>query len=99
MALSLGLLYRRSSARRQAIILEASRKIGRILIDEHRACHRACHRELLNSLRPDPKLFEPGDYVFARRTVQSSTKHARVGKLEFTCTGPWVILHWLKGAS
>jgi hypothetical protein len=84
-----------SFARRQAIILDASRKIGRILIDEH----RAYHRELINSLRPDPKLFEPGDYVFARRTVQSSAKHVRVGKLEFACTGPWVILRRLQGAS
>ncbi|KAL3787769.1 LOW QUALITY PROTEIN: hypothetical protein HJC23_009820, partial [Cyclotella cryptica] len=61
--------------------------------------HRAYHRELINSLRPDPKLFKPGDYVFARRTVQSSAKHVRVGKLEFACTGPWVVLRRLKGAS
>ncbi|KAL3802962.1 hypothetical protein HJC23_011585, partial [Cyclotella cryptica] len=84
-----------SFARRQALILEASRKLGRILIDEH----RAYHRELINSLRPDPKLFEPGDYVFSRRTVQSSAKHVRVGKLEFACTGPWVVLRRLKGTS
>ncbi|KAL3785603.1 hypothetical protein HJC23_004751 [Cyclotella cryptica] len=83
-----------SCARWQAIILEASRKLGRILIDEHRAYH--C--ELIKSLRPDPN-FEPGDYVFARSTVQSSAKHVRVGKLEFACTGPWVILRWLNGAS
>ncbi|KAL7515984.1 hypothetical protein ACHAWX_003736 [Stephanocyclus meneghinianus] len=76
-----------SFVQQQAIILEASRKIGRILIDEH----RAYHREVLNSLCPDPKLFEPGDYVFARRTVQSSAKHVRFGKLELACTGPWKI--------
>ncbi|KAL3795073.1 LOW QUALITY PROTEIN: hypothetical protein HJC23_006394 [Cyclotella cryptica] len=60
-------------ARRQAIILEASHKIGRILIDRH---HTYYH-EFLNSLRPDSKLFEPGDYVFAWRMVQSSAKHIR----------------------
>jgi hypothetical protein len=85
----------RSFARRQAEVLSATRSIARILIDEH----RAYHRELINSLRPDPLVFEPGDHVFARRTVQSSKKMNRVGKLEFAYTGPWEVIRRLKGAS
>eukprot|EP00956_Cyclotella_meneghiniana_P039807 scaffold180031_cov23-Cyclotella_meneghiniana.AAC.1 len=57
------------------------------------------HRELINSARPDPKIYEVGDRVFARRTVQSSKKKERVGKLEFAYTGPWEVISKLKGAS
>eukprot|EP00956_Cyclotella_meneghiniana_P009859 scaffold13641_cov42-Cyclotella_meneghiniana.AAC.3 len=61
--------------------------------------HHAAHRERINTVRPDPKVYEPGDYVFAQRTVQSSKSKNRVGKLEFQSTGPWVILRRLRGAS
>eukprot|EP00956_Cyclotella_meneghiniana_P028882 scaffold68484_cov41-Cyclotella_meneghiniana.AAC.4 len=82
-------------AERQAAILAASRSIGKILIEEQ----RAMHRELINSARPDPLIYEVGDHVFARRTVQSSKHKERVGKLEFAYTGPWVVTRRLKGAS
>jgi hypothetical protein len=71
-------------AQRQAQLLSASRELARILVDEH----RALHREKINALRPDPRIYEAGDHVFARRAVQSSSKHQRVGKLEFAYTGP-----------
>eukprot|EP00956_Cyclotella_meneghiniana_P035924 scaffold119565_cov44-Cyclotella_meneghiniana.AAC.1 len=57
------------------------------------------HRELINAARPDPLIYEVGDRVFARRTVQSSKQKERVGKLEFAYTGPWVVLRKLRGAS
>ena len=84
-----------SYAQRQAIILSASRQIGRILIDEA----RSYHRELINSLRPDPLIFAVGDFVLAPRTVHSKKSLNRVGKLEFAYTGPWKILRRLHGAS
>jgi hypothetical protein len=84
-----------SFARHQAIILAASWKIGRILINKH----HAFHHKLIHSLRPDPKIFKPGDYVFAYHMVQSSSKHCRMGKLKFAYTEPWVVLRRLKGAS
>ncbi|KAL7504453.1 hypothetical protein ACHAXN_002097, partial [Cyclotella atomus] len=84
-----------SFGRRQAEILSSCRKIGKCVVDET----RAIHRELINDLRPDPKIFEPGDYVFARRTVQSNKGRGVVGKLEFAYTGPWEVIRRLKGAS
>ena len=84
-----------SFAKRQAIILSASRTLGRILIDET----RAQYRELINSLRPDPMVYAVDDYVLARRTVQSKARLNRVGKLEIAYTGPWRILRRLQGAS
>ena len=84
-----------SFAERQATLLSASRELGRILIEEH----RAAHRERINSLRPDPKIYEPGDHVFAQRKVHSNKSKNRVGKLEFPSTGPWIILRRLRGAS
>ena len=44
-------------------------------------------------------LFEVGDFVFARRTVQSSKKHNRVDKLVFAYSGPWEITAKLTGSS
>lgn len=85
----------RSFARRQAELLSACRELGKVLIDEH----RTYHRELINAARPDPRIFEPGDHVFARRSVQSNLKRNIVGKLEFFYTGPWIILRRLHGAS
>jgi hypothetical protein len=85
----------RSFACRQAEVISATRAIACVLIDEH--C--SYHRELINSLRPDPLIFVPGDHVFARRTVQSSKKMNCVGKLEFAYTGPWIIIRRLRGAS
>eukprot|EP00956_Cyclotella_meneghiniana_P025494 scaffold53356_cov47-Cyclotella_meneghiniana.AAC.7 len=84
-----------SFAERHATLLSASRELGRILVEEH----RAAHRERINALRPDPKIYEPGDHVFAQRKVHSSKSKNRVGKLEFPSTGPWIILRQLRGAS
>ena len=36
---------------------------------EYIQLHRAWHRECINDRRPDPKLYEVGDRVFARRSI------------------------------
>ena len=54
-------------AKDQAKLLAASREIAKVLIDER----RAMHRELVNAHRSDPIVYNEGDVVFARRTVQS----------------------------
>ena len=72
-----------------------SREIASLVINET----RASHRERMNNLRPDPKVYEVGDRVFARRTVQSNKAKGRVDKAQFAHTGPWEITGKLHGAS
>ena len=85
----------KSFAHDQATLLKASRLIAQVLIDEHR-CY---HRELINSTRPDPRLFSVGDIVFARRAVRSDARKERVDKLMFAHTGPWRVIEKLSGSS
>ena len=51
-----------SYARTQAELLDASRDIARILLEEH----RAYHRKLVNSRHLDPRIWKVGDIVFVR---------------------------------
>jgi hypothetical protein len=60
---------------------------------------RCWHRELVNSRRPDPRVYEVGDSVFARRATRSDSKRGRVDKLMHPYTGPWRIVALLPGAS
>ena len=84
-----------SFAKDQAILLEASRKIATVLLDEQ----RCSHRERINASRPDPRLYSIGDIVFARRAVRSDAKRGRVDKLMFAHTGPWRVVAKLSGSS
>jgi hypothetical protein len=84
-----------SYAKDQATLLSASRDIYRVLIEEH----RSWHREWVNSNRPDPRQYEIGDIVFARRATRSDAKKDRVGKLMYPMTGPWRVIEKLDGGS
>ena len=66
--------------------LGACREIAELLVREHREWHRA----LINSRRRDPRIYSPGDIVFARRAMRSDAARERVGKLEYKFTrGNW----------
>jgi hypothetical protein len=84
-----------SYAKHQATLLSASRDIARVLLDEH----RAWHRELVNSSRPNPRIYHVGDVVFARRATRSDAKRGRVAKLMHPMTGPWRVVEKLRGSS
>ena len=75
--------------------LGACREIAELLVREQREWHRA----LINSRRRDPRVYTPGDIVFARRATRSDASRGRVGKLEYRYTGPWRIIAALDGAS
>jgi hypothetical protein len=60
---------------------------------------RSYHRERLNELRPDPRRYDIGDLVLARRSVRSNKAKNVVDKTEFAFTGPWSVTKKLKGAS
>jgi hypothetical protein len=75
--------------------LSACRKIAELLVSKQREWHRS----LVNSRRPDPRIYSPGDIVFARRATRSDASCGRVGKLVYKFTGPWRIVESLKGAS
>ncbi len=59
--------------------------------------HRKWHRKLINSRRQDPRVYSPGNIVFARWAIRSDASHKRVGKLEYKFTGPWRIVASLHG--
>ena len=75
-------------AQEQAHLLQCNCQVARVLIEEH----RAYHRERINSLRPDPRLYEPGDNVFARVAVKSDRKKGRVAKVSQAYNGPWKVI-------
>jgi hypothetical protein len=79
----------------QELILSRSCEIFRVLIQEH----RAMHREYIYARRPDPLVYQTGDLVFARQTVQSNRQKGRVGKVTIKHTGPWKITESLPGGS
>ena len=54
-------------AARQAELMQSSRAAACLLFDE--VC--LYHRERINALRPNPRVFNEGDIVLARRKVQS----------------------------
>ena len=49
--------------------LTSSKSVLRTYLRDHIHLHRAWHRECINDRRPDPKLYEVGDRVFARRSI------------------------------
>jgi hypothetical protein len=84
-----------SYAKQLAERLASCRMIADLLVREQ----RCWHRELVNSRRPDPRVYEVGDIVFARRATRSDAKRGRVDKLMHPYTGPWRIVASLPGAS
>ncbi len=75
--------------------LGACREIAELLVSEQHEWHRS----LVNSQRPDPRLYSPGDIVFVHRATRSDASRGHVGKLVYKFTGPWRIVESLKGAS
>jgi hypothetical protein len=63
----------------------------------HEQCKR--HRALFNSRRKDPRVYSPGDIVFAWRATQSDASCGHVGKLEYKFMGPWQVMKSLHGGS
>ena len=51
------------------------------------------------SRRPNPRLYQVGDVVWACRQVKSDKKRERVDKLLYQFTGPWKITAHVDGAS
>jgi hypothetical protein len=84
-----------SYSKQLATRLSACREIAELLVHEHRDWHRA----LVNSCRKDPRVYSPGDIVFARRATRSDASREKVGKLEYRFTGPWRVLESLHGGS
>lgn len=84
-----------SYAKNQATLMAACYDVAKVLLDEH----RKWHQELANSSRPDPRQWQVGDIVFARRQTRSHKGRGIVGKLQFAHTGPWRIVTKLDGAS
>ncbi len=64
--------------------LTACPKIALLLVWEQREWHCA----LINSHRQDPCVYLPSDIVFACCAMHSDAARGRVGKLEYTFTGP-----------
>ena len=60
-------------------------KVAELLVHEQRKWHWA----LIDSWHKDPRVYSPGDIVFARHATQSDASCGRVGKLESKFTGPW----------
>ena len=83
-----------SYSKELATRLSSCRAIADILVLEQRDWHCA----LVNSRRPNPRVYSPGDIVFARRATRSVASKGRVGKLEYKFTGPWRIVKSLRGA-
>jgi hypothetical protein len=53
----------------------------------------------MNSRCPDPRVYLPGDIVFARHATWLDAAKGPVGKLKHKFTGPWHVIESLKGAS
>ena len=61
---------------------------------------REWHRALINSCCQDPRVYFPGDIVFACRAICSDASRKRIGKLpEYIFAGPWWIVESLHGSS
>ena len=66
-----------SYSRELATRLSALREVATLLVSEQ----RRYHQELVNSRRKDPRTYEPGDIVFAKRATKSDIEKGRVRKL------------------
>jgi hypothetical protein len=75
--------------------LTACCDIALLLVREQREWHCA----LINSCRQDPRVYLPGDIVFARPATRSDAARGRVGKLKYAFTGPWHVTASLHGGS
>ncbi len=75
--------------------LSACQDIPMLLVREQREWHCA----LINSRRQDPRVYSPGDIMFARRATRSDAARGRVGKLEYVFMGPWCVTALLHGGS
>ena len=84
-----------SFAKEQAKLLAASRFLGKHLIEEH----RSMSREIINQSRPDPKIYQVGQRVFARRAIKSKKSSNVVAKVKYAYTGPWTVQRRLDGSS
>ena len=78
-----------------AVRLSAYRKVAELLVNEQRDWHRA----LINSRRRNPRIYSPGDIIFACQATRSDATRERIGKLEYKFTGPWCIVESLAGGS
>ena len=78
-----------------AIRLSVCCEVAELLVREH----REWHRELINSRHQDPRIYSPGDIVFARRAIRSDASRECIGKVEYKFTGPWRIVASLHGGS
>ena len=71
----------------QAKLMEVSKKLVTVLLEEN----QEYHRELVNARRRDPRVWKRGNIVFAHRNTKSNTAAGTVGKLMFPVTGPWEV--------
>jgi hypothetical protein len=78
-----------------AVHLSACCEVANLLVMEQCEWHQA----LVNSCRPDPRVYVAGDIVFACRATRSIAGKGCVGKLKYKFTRPWKIIEPLKGAS
>ena len=60
---------------------------------------RSYHCELINELRPDPRVYKVSDHVLAKRSVKHNKSNGLVDKTEFAFTGHWEVTNKLKSAS
>jgi hypothetical protein len=60
---------------------------------------REWHWALVNSRHQDPRVYSPGDIVFAHCATRSDAARKRVSKLEYKFTGPWQVVAPLYGGS
>jgi hypothetical protein len=79
-----------------ALRLSALHDVASLLVKEQ--C--AYHCKFANSRRPDPKVYEVGDILFAQRAVCSDAARGQGDKLTYPFTSPWwIIANKLHGAS
>jgi hypothetical protein len=83
-----------SYSKQLANCLSACCEVAELLVRKHRDWHQV----LVNSQCKDPRVYSPGDIVFARHATRSDASPKRVGKLEYKFTGPWRILESLHGS-
>jgi hypothetical protein len=84
-----------SYSRLLAECLSACHEVALLLV-----CKQRCwHRKLVNSQRRDPRTYNIGNIVFARRATRSDSKRGLVNKLMYAFTGLWCVTASLPSAS
>jgi hypothetical protein len=61
--------------------------------------HQAWHHKLINSCRRNPRVYYPGNIVFACRAVRSTASKGRIGKLKFSFNDSWQVVASAHGGS